>query len=78
LHNKVLSRMTTASEVHEVEHAEEIRVKRETRELRVLEANASLEEERLHLRMETNAGINALRAKFDRSVKEISKMISAL
>jgi hypothetical protein len=63
MHDKVMSRMMTATGA---------------RELRVLEANTSLEEERLCQRTEADAGTDALRAEFDRSVEDNSKMISVL
>ncbi len=78
MHDEVLSRMEKASKAREVEHAEEMRMERESHELRVLEANANLEEERTRMVSEANANIDALRKEFDKSIEDNARMISAL
>ncbi|KAL3816238.1 hypothetical protein ACHAXA_002184 [Cyclostephanos tholiformis] len=78
MHDEVMSRMETAAKAREAEHAEEMRVERESYELRALEANANLEEEKLRLRLEADGIIDAMRAEFDRSIEDNTKMISAL
>ena len=78
MHDDVSDRASRAATVRDVEHAEEMRAAGEHHELRILEARRSLEEARARMISEKDASANVLRAEFDRSLEENSKMISAL
>jgi hypothetical protein len=78
MHDDASDRASRAAAARDVEHAEEMRAAGEYHELRISEARASLEEARARMISENDANANVLRAEFDRSLEENSKMISAL
>ena len=78
MHDDASDRASRAAAARDVEHAEEMRAAGEYHELRISEARASLEEARARMMSENDASADVLRAEFDRSLEENSKMISAL
>jgi predicted nucleic acid-binding Zn-ribbon protein len=78
MHDDASDRASRAAAARDVEHAEEMRAAGEYHELRISEARRSLEEARARMISENDANANVLRAEFDRSLEENSKMISAL